>query len=299
MTFHLGRTSVRLHPLLPFFWLLACFLGGAERLLPMLLALLLHESGHLIIGRILGMRAEEIELTPFGGVISMRNMSAARPLHAFLLSAAGPVFSLLGCFLASVIAPLLGFPFAQTFARGNLLLLLVNLVPALPLDGGRMVRALLSHFIPYSAATRILVRIGYVLGALLGMVSLIFAVHGQINFSPAFAGMYLIYAAAQEGRQGTARYVTALIARRQRLDRKEILPVEFVAAREDLPARELLRSLTPGKYHLILALSPDGMECRSVLDEKAFCEAIINHGEEPLSSFSKKSAEFLSADKQI
>lgn len=256
-------------------------MGSGAGVIPTLLALFLHESGHLLAARWQKMRVEEIEITPYGGVIAIENMAGQPPLPSFFLAAAGPLFSLLGCLLAAVLLKngLASFDFAQRFARGNLILLLVNLTPALPLDGGRMLRALLSRFFSYATATRVLTRAGYGLGALLCGVSVYFAFQGAICLSPAFAGLYLVYAAALEGRQGTARYVTALIGRRQRLEQRETLPVEFLAAGAATPVMRLLGRLNAGKYHVIYVLSPDGMERLGILEEKALCEAILESKE--------------------
>lgn len=292
MTFRLGRITLRVHGMLPLLWIFAWITGSGAGLLPTLLALLLHESGHLLAARWQKMRVEEIEITPYGGVIVLENVAAAPPLASFFLAAAGPLASLMGCFLAAALLHLgmMDDQFAQGFARGNLLLLLVNLIPALPLDGGRMMRALLSRFLPYATATRILTRIGYGLGALLCGISLYFAFQGLLILSPAFAGLYLIYAATLEGRQGAARYITALIARRQRLERQETLPVELIAVGAETSGRALLRRLSPGKYHVIYVLSQDGMQRLGTLEEKAFCEAVLNHGDVPLGEWIEKMA---------
>ena len=277
MIFHMGKTVFRVHGLLLGLWVLVCVTGGGGLLFPALLSLSLHEGGHLLAARRMRLGVEEIEITPYGGVIAIKSMASLAPGKSFLLAAAGPLASLAGCALAAGghRAGLFSFPFALRFFRANLLLVLVNLLPALPLDGGRMLRAFLCRLMPYASATRALVAAGYGVGFLLCAVSLFFACRGQVNLAPAFAGVYLLYAAALEGRQGTARYLTALIARRQKLEIGDTLPVAAIAAGADTPAKDLLRRLTPGKFHLIYVLSPDGMESLGTLDEKAFCDALF------------------------
>ena len=284
MTIRLSSFRLRVHPLLPFLWLLACATGAGIRLLPMLLALLLHESGHLIAAKCLQMPLEEVELTPFGGLITLGNQDAASPAAQFLLALAGPLFSFFGCLAAGALyrRGQVSFPFASVFARANLLLLLFNLLPALPLDGGRMLQAALSRFFPLAAVKRVLSAAAYGWGAAFCALTLIFAFQGRIVLSPAFAGLYLIYAAASENRQATARYVTALIARRTRLEKNEVLPIQAMAAGSDLPAGKLLGRLHPGKYHMIHVLSRDGMRLLGEIDEETLCEACLSHPGTPL-----------------
>lgn len=277
MTFRIGHTRLRLHPLLPFLWLIAG-LGGVSRLLAALCALLLHESGHLLAAQLCGVSIAEVEITPLGGVMTVENPESLSGGKQFLLACFGPVFSMLGCLLAPALFSSGGapFPFCCSFAKANLLLLLFNLLPVLPLDGGHMLRAVLRKFFPESAVTRFLIFSGEGLGILLCAVSLYFAFQGHIILSPAFCGLYLIYASAADGRRCTARYVTALIARRQKLENRAALPVEAVAAGEIMPVGTLLRRLSPGKYHIILVLAPDGVTRRGMIEEKELCEAALS-----------------------
>ncbi|MBR4537444.1 MAG: M50 family metallopeptidase [Clostridia bacterium] len=277
MTFRIGHTRLRLHPLLPLLWLIAG-LGGVSRLLAALCALLLHESGHLMAARLCGASIAEVEITPLGGVITLEDPEALSGGRQFLLTSAGPLFSLIGCLLAPALfssgaAP---FSFCRSFAKTNLLLLLFNLLPVLPLDGGHMLRAILRRFFPESAVTRFLIFSGEALGILLCAVSLFFAFQGMLILSPAFCGLYLIYASAADGRRCTARYVTALIARRQKLENHAAVPVEAVAAGENTPVGTLLRRLSPGKYHIVLVLAPDGVTRRGMIEEKEICEAALS-----------------------
>ncbi len=278
MTFHIGNIRLRLHPLLPLLWLVSG-LSGVSRLLAALCALLLHESGHLMAARLYSVSIAEVEITPIGSVITLENTEALSGGRQFMIACAGPIFSLGGCLLAPALfsAGAAPFSFCCSFAKANLLLLLFNLLPVLPLDGGHMLRAVLGRFFPESALTRMLIISGGALGILLCAVSLFFAFQGRLILSPAFCGLYLIYASAADGRRCTARYVTALIARRQKLENRATVPVEAVAAGENTPVGALLRRLSPGKYHIILVLAPDGVTLRGMIEEKELCEAALSH----------------------
>ena len=179
--------------------------------------------------------------------------------------------------------------FAAAFVKCGFTLLCVNLLPALPLDGGRMLQAALSRWLPPQRTARALTGAAYGTGGLLCLLSLAFALQGQIALSPAFAGLYLMYAASLENRRLVSGYMSSLIARRQRLEHHEILPVEAVAAAGDMPAGRLLNGLSPGKYHLILILSRDGMRREGVIDEQALCDAVLSSADAPLKSALQKS----------
>lgn len=279
MTCTVGRTPVRIHAVLPVLWGVMLLFQGPALLLPTLAALFLHEAGHLIAAKALGARVEEIEITPFGGMIAIANEAGLAPMRGFLLAAAGPVCSLLGCLLSLRIyrAGYLSFFAARRFAQYNLLLTLLNLLPVLPLDGGRMIRHLLCRRLPYHTVTRLLLLLGVLTGGMLCALSLAFALEGRLNLSPAFSGSYLCYAAALEARQGLPHYITSLIARRQKIEKNGVLPVEVIAAGSHIPAQMLLRRMNPAKYHQILVLFPDGTADRAWMDDRQLCDGLLKN----------------------
>ncbi|HSM60454.1 MAG TPA: site-2 protease family protein [Longimicrobiales bacterium] len=125
---------------------LAMGLAGA---LLLFLSVVLHELAHSVVARSRGIEVAGITLFIFGGVAEMRQ-EPKRPADEFLLTIVGPLSSLLLSFLFLVAARLLagwgaGPPavVADTLATLNLVLAVFNMVPAFPLDGGRVLRAIL------------------------------------------------------------------------------------------------------------------------------------------------------------
>ncbi|MCI0684215.1 MAG: M50 family metallopeptidase [Gemmataceae bacterium] len=188
------------------FWLLPLWVvltqGGQAPIAIQLLLLaaifgciVLHELGHALAARMYGIRTRNITLYPIGGVASLERISE-KPAEELVIAAAGPAVNVAialglgaGMAVASAVAPAAfvrsaGEGFLSWLIVANLLLVAFNLIPAFPLDGGRMFRALLGFFTSYVKATRIAVYAGAVLTAiLLGAV---------ILFFPQFATPFLI-----------------------------------------------------------------------------------------------------------
>ena len=290
MTCRVGSVRLRVHPLLPVLWGFAFLTGAGKTFFPMLLALGLHEAGHILAVRMMCVPVGEIELTPLGGVLILDDLEALPPQRHFWVALGGPLFSFLGCLLSVLIyrAHTASMPFLSPFFRANLTLFLVNLLPALPLDGGQLARDVLQKWFSFARLTRLLTIIAFAIGIFLCGCTFFFAFQGQMILAPAFAGLYLLYAAVLEKRQGTAKYVTSLIARRQKLENHETLPVEWLAVSADAAAGNVLRRLSPGKYHVIYVLSEDGMKKEGILDEQDFCEALLDSGNLPLRAILRK-----------
>ena len=154
-------------------------LMGLAAALLLFTCVLLHELGHALTARRFGVRVLGMTLFLFGGVASIAN-DPKRPVVEFLIAIAGPAVSAVlaaGCFIASNVlaathgSPLIVVAVLQYLAAINTALILFNLLPGFPLDGGRVLRALLWGITGnLRLATRIASTIGSALGlALLGM----------------------------------------------------------------------------------------------------------------------------------
>jgi Zn-dependent protease/CBS domain-containing protein len=175
-------------------------------------SLLLHELGHALQAKRDGVEIEGITLWLFGGVARFKGMfpSAGAELR---IAVAGPLVSFLlgGLFVAVAAAGGLGSAVdgvAAWLGYINLILLVFNLLPALPLDGGRVFRSLLwLRSGDFARATRIAADVGRGFGYLLiGLGLLMFVVQGAWSGAwLAFLGWFLLHAAAAEGRYGLLR----------------------------------------------------------------------------------------------
>ena len=279
MTVQWGYTVLRLHPLLPAVAALSAVTGGGSFLLPMAAALLWHEAGHYLLCRLCRLTVSSVEFTPFGGMMVIEGLDAAPRPQKLLIALGGPLFSFLGLLLLPPLADALPFSFTQPLARHHLLLLIMNLLPVPPLDGGRAIRALLQG----QTADRALAWLTRGAALLLCLLSAIFAFRGQLNFAPAFAGLYLLYAGHAERSRVPAHYISALIGRRQQLRDGRALPVRALAVGPEMKLRHAAALMTGRQYHEIWVLSPDGMEVTGKLGEKAFCDALLTQGDATVS----------------
>jgi Zn-dependent protease len=140
-------------------------------------SVLLHELGHALTARKFGIQTQDIVLTPIGGMARVL-MMPANPRQEIAIAIAGPLVSLAlaGAAFAATI-PLSFVPFVPdaiymglfVLTGANLMLGLFNLVPALPMDGGRVLRGILALKRDFLSATRIAVRTGRVLAVIGGI----------------------------------------------------------------------------------------------------------------------------------
>ncbi|MEZ5908506.1 MAG: site-2 protease family protein [Hyphomicrobiaceae bacterium] len=193
--FSVAGTDVKVHPT---FFLLLAWIGvmywlsggpaaavsGIIFILLLFVCVLLHEFGHIFAASRYGIRTPDITLLPIGGVASLERMPE-KPSQEIVVALAGPAVTLA---IAIVLIAALGFRFDVTdiarledvrtsmvgrLAAANVALLVFNLIPAFPMDGGRVLRALLAIRLGHTQATRVAARIGQMFAVLLGFLGLL------------------------------------------------------------------------------------------------------------------------------
>lgn len=145
--------------------------------------ILAHEFGHILMARHYGVRTPDVILLPIGGMARLERIPE-QPRQELLIALAGPLVTLvIAAGLAGVLSAAgvpLSFrafvaadqPFIPTLMWVNVGLLAFNLLPAFPMDGGRVLRALLAGRLGFERATRIAARVGQGVAVVLGVLGL-------------------------------------------------------------------------------------------------------------------------------
>jgi Zn-dependent protease/CBS domain-containing protein len=169
------------------YWLQTRTLGGVfEGILFTLILfgfVVMHEFGHALTARRYGIKTRDITLYPIGGVARLERMPD-KPIQEFWVALAGPAVNVAiaavlfawltvsGSFAPLASLTLTSGPFIERLMLVNISLILFNLIPAFPMDGGRVLRSLLALWLEYPRATRIAATIGQGMALILGLVGL-------------------------------------------------------------------------------------------------------------------------------
>jgi Zn-dependent protease/CBS domain-containing protein len=159
-------------------------LSGIAFMLALFGSVLLHEFGHALTARAFGIGTRDITLLPIGGISRIEKMPD-NPRQELAVALAGPavnvlIAAVLFVFLFRMNAwvpldklALTQSSFVERVLLANISLLFFNLLPAFPMDGGRVLRALLACWVNYGLATRIAAGVGQVFAMIFGLVGLL------------------------------------------------------------------------------------------------------------------------------
>ncbi len=244
------------------------------------ICVILHELGHSVVALRYGVEVRSITLLPIGGVASMKSMPE-EPRQELMIAVAGPLVNVL---ILAVLIPLKGFPswldmpiipttlpeMVDTMIRANIILVVFNMIPAFPMDGGRVLRALLAMFFSYTTATAWASGVGRVVAVLFVALGL-YAPHPFL----VLIGVFVFIGAESEARMVRVKDVLKNV------------PVS-VLMRRDVPmvdGTDALRTCLE-RYHdsgYIDFLVEEEGEVRGILPADVWMEAVKKYGpDEPV-----------------
>ncbi|MDN2566989.1 site-2 protease family protein [Aquibium sp. A9E412] len=229
-SFSLGRiagTTVRVHVtfflLLVWIWFMHYRIGGTPAawegvafILAVFACVVLHEFGHALAARYFGIKTPDITLLPIGGLARLERMPE-EPGQELVIAIAGPLVNVV---IAALIFLALGGvagieqmaqvedprgDFLVRLAGVNVFLVLFNLIPAFPMDGGRVLRALLATRMAWPRATQVAATIGQGLAFLFGFIGLLY------NPLLIFIAIFVYLAAAAESQNAQIRDISASV----------------------------------------------------------------------------------------
>jgi stage IV sporulation protein FB len=265
-----------IHPSFFFIFFLALFHGFLYDVILLFVIVIIHELGHACTALSYGWRVRRIELLPFGGVAEM-DEHGNRPIkEEALVIIAGPLMNviMIGMTYFCLYTGLWSTAFAYQFLEYNLMILLFNLIPIWPLDGGKALQLLLCLSLPYKKAIKT--------SLLLSSICFLIYVFAIISFFPYYfslwiVALFLLISQWLELKQTHFQYMRFLIDRHQnRVKKKKEVEVVSLVIQPNQLVKEALELMFRHKSHYFCLINKKG-ELQHVISEQELLEVYFTN----------------------
>jgi len=252
------------------------YLGLGSEILIIFASVLLHELSHTIMAALLKVRVTEIELLPFGGQARIDDFNGLDPDREIYIALAGPIMSLsLAAIFYFLPANLLLK--SSLLIQINLFLGIFNFLPALPLDGGRVLRAILSLHMGYKRATAVSANLGKAIAVLICIYGIYLFYIQQSGANYMLAGIILFWAARREGLLLSYAFMRYLVNKKSELASKGFLSSRQVVGLEEALVKSILEATRPNYYTVVLVLDQQHRP-RGMISEAELIECLFSRG---------------------
>ena len=254
--------------------------GLVSKVLLVFSAVLSHELAHMLMAIGLGYKVKQVELLPFGAVARVDGIADAGATSEIMIAAAGPLASMGLAALCYIGINESGIwkEVCQFYGEVNLMLALFNSLPALPLDGGRILRAVLSHRRDYRDATAIVVTISHGITCMLVILTGVgYWLYNTINLTMLVAAVFLLLTVRTEKNLAGFRAMRILANKKAELIGSRIMPTSHLTTMENAMLGDIIRLFGPEQYYIIHIVDRNFKLC-GALTETEVWEGLVKKG---------------------
>lgn len=241
--------------------------GRLKEYILIFLAASLHECAHLAAMRLKKIKAEKFKIMPYGLIIKSEMIK--NPNEEILISAAGPAAN----FFAFALC--INFDALNLFALCNFALFLLNLAPALPLDGGVIAKAFISLAKGYLKGEEIMISVTKITAVLLIIFGMIFLIITKYNISLLIIGMFLLYNIKYEKEE--LIYLRKCLLCGDFLNGAKSFKIKHIGVMKDVLAISLLYWYSP-KVSLLVSVFDENFKTLGFLSQERISSGILKYG---------------------
>ncbi len=237
-----------------------------------------HELFHLFAALMLKIRIGSIIVMPFGMTLRLSGRVIKNPLKESIVALAGPLSNLIMLGIGTLLNHFYICAEESMFLYMNLnfIIMLINLMPVLPLDGGRVFRSVLAHFFGYITAMRIIRKLTVCIVFCLAFLSVILTAIIGINISFIMIAAFLIFNLIEEKKTSDLFVLKELLRSKEKLLEQKLIPSKVISASYDAYAKKIIPKISYDSFCLIYVADNDAGG--HLVSESELIEAVTTRG---------------------
>jgi len=251
--------KIRIHPTFIGLLVLCSLCGLLTRAFLVFGLVILHELVHMLAAKGFGIKVNSIELYPYGGTAVLEDSFEGKKLEESVIAFAGPAFNFSLLFIIQYLRweGILEGQWSLELVKINFWLGCFNLIPVLPLDGGRIVRALLSGHFGFVKTTKFLAAAGKGLGGIFVILGFVLQAFQFIVFEPAVfivLGVFFWLGSTKELKNARIVFLKQLCRKKEMLLRRGLMSSYCITVSQDTPVSRIVHEFTTDRYCLVSVL---------------------------------------------
>ena len=262
-----------------FFPILAASLFGNyfESFIAAYVSAFIHESGHIITAKLLNIKISHIEILPFGICGKLKDNLIKNPDKEIIIAISGPFISFFLALLIYISKSYIPSEIYSCIFPLNILLGIVNLIPVIPLDGGRILKARLIKSLGIISALKISLFISYIFTAIIILISIYGILVCSFNFSLILVSSFLLGNLCIEQKSVSKTVVSEMLGYKEKLTKNSFNKACVITAFSSIPARKILKKLSYDRYYIIHILDKN-FKIKKTVTEGQIIEALTEKG---------------------
>jgi stage IV sporulation protein FB len=223
----------------------------------------IHEMGHVAAAKGLGWRIKEVQLLPFGGVVEVDEQGNISAWEETIVALAGPLQNGIMVLFAIMMHKWGGWnnEWSSYFMQANLMIGLFNLLPVLPLDGGKIMQSFFSLLFNYYRTILYCTWLSITMSILIIVVSILQFSSVGIQLNLLMIGLFLLFANGYQLRNIQYQYIRFLMHREIRASKmiERGINAHPIIVQRSEKIKEIMRLFMREQYHLIYVINERGV----------------------------------------
>ena len=267
-----GKVEIQLLTILLF--AISLFFDFFEMLLAAYCITALHECAHVLVAKMCKVPIDGVEVLPFGITMRVRDECIVKPYDEIKISLAGPVCNFLTAFFTY---GLWWGVYRDYIITSSMAMGIFNLLPALPLDGGRILRAVLVKRLGHIRATTVAFKVTRVTALLIAIAGLYIVYATGFNFSFLLIGVFLLANLTEERKRANTIIMKDILYSRKKLASQGALRADILVADVNEKAFSVIENLSYDRYYMVNVIN-SRMDVLKVVTETEIIEKTATYG---------------------
>ncbi|KYH34486.1 stage IV sporulation protein FB [Clostridium tepidiprofundi DSM 19306] len=262
-------------------------IGFKGELAPAFIFALVHEMSHYLTAKKLGYTGLDMNILPIGTALYIKDLDEASAMEDIIISISGPLTNFILAFIFYFLWVKLNKSVFYCFYFTNFALGVFNLIPAYPLDGGRILRDILWKKYIFKTANKITTHVSIMLGILLMLFYFILFLRGKPNFNLGVIAVFIVIISVKEKERIAYLIMGDIIKKRYKFLKRGYIENRSISIYYKKDLLTAVGLVDKNKYNVFLVLD-DSMDVVDILYEEELINALKEYGNMSINDFLNK-----------